>query len=224
MHEEADGLLDPWASRDSRLTWCRGETLINHRPHADEICLADQLLAPAIWPHVSLDLGEGHRQEPLRPNEPFAPLWLTVQIAPQRVLGASRLVRRVDPSDATAAVASCPLSVLVGHVTTLDLDHGHATGRRQKHEIDLDVASLPIAEPQPVNEDLVVLKRRPQRLPDHALRLRLEHRTLWNCPTPASHRKTLQTNQFADRMLSGSPAVPTPVDGGAVLDVKLIWH
>jgi hypothetical protein len=98
VHEESHGLLDPWPLRHRRLTWGRRQSVVDHRPHAAEIRLTDELFTPAVWPHVAIDLSEWHRNEPLRTDETLAPLWLAVQIAAQRVLGASRLVRWVDPS------------------------------------------------------------------------------------------------------------------------------
>ena len=125
------------------------------------------------------------------------------------MLGAARLIGRMDTSQTPTAVPRRPLAFGVRDVTTLDLDDCSTSRRRQQDEVDLNVTCLPIAKAQSVDQDLAILETGPQRLPHHALGLGLEDRAFWNRHTPACHMKTLPMNQNPDRMLQ-QPRCPDP--------------
>jgi hypothetical protein len=95
-----------------------------------------------------------HCKEPLGSDEAKSPLGLTIEVATKCVLGSPSLISRMNASHSPASVVRRPLTILVGHVPTLDLNDGHAALGRQQHEIDLDVAGLAIAETEAVDEDL----------------------------------------------------------------------
>ena len=184
MHEEADGLLDPRNGRYSCLAWNGPQAVVDDVAHARQIRLSNELLATSVRAHVAVYVSVRYREEPLGSNKAKSPFGLTIEVSTEGMLGAPSLIRWMDAAHSPVAIPGGPLTILIGDVATLDLDDSDAAIRRQDHQVNLDVPRLAVAESQAMDENLTILKRPPEGLPDLPLGLGLEHRTLWNGLTP----------------------------------------